>query len=257
MLDVHPPHAPTHTWKDFFIHVGTIVIGLLIAVGLEQTVEWLHHRHQVAETRAALLQERVQNRRLNHKNIQQLLRMQATLQNNLQVLQAIKDHPGMQAASLPGTVFCYSDWDFAETGTWKAAQQSGVLSYMPQDEVRHDEGLYADLTGSADQAGVAVIALNKACQYLRIDPNPTHLSPAQLQETIKQMIAVETEAISWQEWFRDIHTTFPDFEAIPTRQQMSIARPLDAGERAALAKATQLTEQRVNAASPDPDSAAP
>jgi hypothetical protein len=24
MLDVHPPHAPTHTWKDFFIHVATI-----------------------------------------------------------------------------------------------------------------------------------------------------------------------------------------------------------------------------------------
>ncbi len=34
MLDVHPPHAPTHTWKDFFIHIATIVIGLIIAVGL-------------------------------------------------------------------------------------------------------------------------------------------------------------------------------------------------------------------------------
>ena len=46
MLDVHPPHAPTHTWRDFFIHIATIVIGLLIAVGLEQTVEYVHHRHQ-------------------------------------------------------------------------------------------------------------------------------------------------------------------------------------------------------------------
>jgi hypothetical protein len=39
MLDVHPLHSPTHTWKDFFLHIATIVIGLLIAVGLEQTVE--------------------------------------------------------------------------------------------------------------------------------------------------------------------------------------------------------------------------
>jgi hypothetical protein len=39
MLDVHPPHNPTHTWRDFLLHIATIVIGLFIAVGLEQTVE--------------------------------------------------------------------------------------------------------------------------------------------------------------------------------------------------------------------------
>jgi hypothetical protein len=31
MLDVHAPHEPVHTWKSFFIHIATIVIGLLIA----------------------------------------------------------------------------------------------------------------------------------------------------------------------------------------------------------------------------------
>jgi len=46
MLDVHPPHAPTHTWRDFFIHIATICVGLLIAIGLEQTVEAIHHHEQ-------------------------------------------------------------------------------------------------------------------------------------------------------------------------------------------------------------------
>jgi hypothetical protein len=46
MLDVHPPHTSVHTWRDFFIHIATIVVGLLIAVGLEQTVEYVHHSHQ-------------------------------------------------------------------------------------------------------------------------------------------------------------------------------------------------------------------
>ena len=45
MLDVHVPH-PTHTWKDFFIHIATITVGLLIAVSLEQTVEYLHRLHE-------------------------------------------------------------------------------------------------------------------------------------------------------------------------------------------------------------------
>lgn len=44
ILDVHPPHEPTHTWTDFFIHISTICVGLLIAIGLEQSVEAIH-RH--------------------------------------------------------------------------------------------------------------------------------------------------------------------------------------------------------------------
>ena len=43
-LDVHPAHHAATTWRDFFIHIATIVLGLLIAVGLEQRVEHFHHR---------------------------------------------------------------------------------------------------------------------------------------------------------------------------------------------------------------------
>jgi hypothetical protein len=45
MLEVHAPHEAPRTWKGFFIHIATIVIGLFIAVGIEKTVEFLHHRH--------------------------------------------------------------------------------------------------------------------------------------------------------------------------------------------------------------------
>jgi hypothetical protein len=46
MLDVHAPHKTEHTWTDFFIHIATITVGLFIAIGLEQTVEYFHHLHQ-------------------------------------------------------------------------------------------------------------------------------------------------------------------------------------------------------------------
>jgi hypothetical protein len=46
MLDVHPAHHAASTWRDFFIHIATIVVGLLIAVALEQTVEFVHRTHQ-------------------------------------------------------------------------------------------------------------------------------------------------------------------------------------------------------------------
>jgi len=62
-LEVHPPHASVHTWKDFLIHIATIVVGLLIAVGLEQSVVYLHKRHQLAEAREGLRAELLDTRR--------------------------------------------------------------------------------------------------------------------------------------------------------------------------------------------------
>jgi len=61
MLDVHPPHHAASTWRDFFIHIATIVIGLLIAVALEQTVEYIHHRHQRHQLQEDLHNEAEQN----------------------------------------------------------------------------------------------------------------------------------------------------------------------------------------------------
>src|SRR6516162_150479 len=51
MLDVHPAHHAASTWRDFFIHIATIALGLLLAVGLEQGVEVIHHRHEANHAR--------------------------------------------------------------------------------------------------------------------------------------------------------------------------------------------------------------
>jgi hypothetical protein len=42
MLDVHPPHKSIEGVGEFFLHLFTITVGLLIAVGIEAAVE----RHQ-------------------------------------------------------------------------------------------------------------------------------------------------------------------------------------------------------------------
>jgi hypothetical protein len=42
----HPPNA----WKDFWILMGTISIGLLIALGLEVAVEWRHRIQSALRT---------------------------------------------------------------------------------------------------------------------------------------------------------------------------------------------------------------
>lgn len=57
MLDVHAPHEALHTWKGFFIHIATIVVGLFIAVALEQSVEAINRHNEVTALREDLHQE--------------------------------------------------------------------------------------------------------------------------------------------------------------------------------------------------------
>ncbi|THD65960.1 hypothetical protein [Phenylobacterium sp.] len=55
-MDIHRPKA-AHSVREFLIEIGTIICGILIALGLEQTIELLHWRHVVGEEREALKDE--------------------------------------------------------------------------------------------------------------------------------------------------------------------------------------------------------
>lgn len=89
MLDVHVPH-PTHSWKDFLIHIATISVGLLIAVGLEQGVEILHHRHQAARLEEDMRAEAAQNLRVMDSDFAGMVPMMAWTGS---AMQAVRDAP--------------------------------------------------------------------------------------------------------------------------------------------------------------------
>src|SRR5450631_1415712 len=86
MLDIHPAQRSANSWKEFFVHIATIVIGLLIAVGLEQTVEYFHHRHLASEARASIQRELIQDASILQQDGQRLLADQQSLEKDLAVL---------------------------------------------------------------------------------------------------------------------------------------------------------------------------
>lgn len=49
MFDIHKV-KPVHGWREFFGEVGIIVLGVVIALGLEQVAEFVHWQHKVRET---------------------------------------------------------------------------------------------------------------------------------------------------------------------------------------------------------------
>jgi hypothetical protein len=63
MLDVHVPHGKLEGVKDFALHLFTITIGLLIALGLEGCVERYHKAEIRREAEANLRQELLDNQK--------------------------------------------------------------------------------------------------------------------------------------------------------------------------------------------------
>lgn len=126
MLDVHPPEHGIHGVRDFAIHLMTITVGLLIALGLENAVEAMHHRHQRKEAEATLRQEIADNQ----GKLSRILESSKTTHDNmvrtLLFLQARRDG---ERGNPSGISFSFSETPLESTG-WRTALATGAISYM-------------------------------------------------------------------------------------------------------------------------------
>jgi hypothetical protein len=194
MLEVHAPHESAHTWKDFLIHIATIVIGLLIAVALEQTVEFFHHRREVAETRAALHEELQKNIALFHQNVDGHIMTMAFLHNNLRIFEYLRDHPGTPQEKLPGILYWPIFTKPPEKAAWTTAERTDVLSLMPRAEVREIADRYAKLDYAWEAYQPVIASLTQCTTYFSQTPDISTLSPAAVAdeiEIIKQTMSRE------------------------------------------------------------------
>ena len=55
-MKIHFPQ-PLHGWREFTGEVGVIVLGVLIALGAQQAVEWVHFRNEQRNTLKRLFEE--------------------------------------------------------------------------------------------------------------------------------------------------------------------------------------------------------
>lgn len=187
MLDVHPPHASPLTWRDFLLHIATITVGLLIAIGLEQTVEYFHHRQQVSETRRALLLEQKKDTEFFALETD-LLRDQAPVyRTDLAILIYLRDHSGAPPATWPGVL----DWRwhgayYLEAG-WVTAQTDGVVEHMPAREAQNFDDIYRRLRELYATENAEAHALEEARRILFLYPQPERATAQVLDEAIRSM----------------------------------------------------------------------
>ena len=143
MLDVHAPHSRIEGFKDFLLHLLTITIGLLIALGLEGGVEWQYHRHLVRDANQALRAEIAQNIKTLESMRQPVADQRKQLDADLNALAIMRTHPNQKGQSL---TFGFVTHSFDDTA-WRTAQTTGAFAYMPYAEA----GKYADAYGAQQQ----------------------------------------------------------------------------------------------------------
>jgi len=174
MLDVHPPHHAANSWRDFFIHIATIVVGLLIAIALEQTVEAIHHRHQRNELIEQLDAEHHQTLKDaidDAANDEMFLNWEAERIEALQ--RVITQHQPYSAPPRPAAAVYNSPGD----PVWLAAKASGLTSLLPQQVVIANSEPEILLRHMGDQIAESVRVQNTilipACSRVPLLPDAT------------------------------------------------------------------------------------
>jgi hypothetical protein len=187
VIDVHPPHEPIHGWRDFFIHLSTITIGLLIALSLEGCVEWQHHRHLVHEAESSLRTEIQQNSQAVQETLVGLRKEQEALVKDVAILKYImknKKPPADSSIAINFNIRSLSNV------SWKTAQSTGALSYIPYD-VAQD---YGDIYTTQDELEVAeqqaardaIVSVGPFINSSKDDTDPT----GGQAESVKQKIEI-------------------------------------------------------------------
>jgi hypothetical protein len=140
VIDVHPPTEPVHGWRDFLLHLLTITIGLLIALSLEGCVEWRHHRHLVHEAEASLQGEIKTNAENIAGALDDVRKEQATLKGDIEILQRIIANPKVKNYEEFTVNFRIRTF---QDVSWKTAQSTGALGYMPYEQAHEYADLYS------------------------------------------------------------------------------------------------------------------
>jgi hypothetical protein len=131
-MEVHAPHYPIMSKKEFLVHLLAITIGLLIAVGIEGCVELYREHNLVKEARRTLRDEIQYNSDKMAGALPEIEKEKQSVADSIKFLTRIMENPKDKAAQ------------HGSIGAWKTAQATNALAYMPYAEAQR----YSDIYGS-------------------------------------------------------------------------------------------------------------
>ena len=191
-MEIHPPHAPAHSFKDFVIQLVTITAGVLIALSIESVREWNHYRTLVAEAREMIQREIADNRREVEGVVSGTAKRQGNLANALRLADELlaKKTPTVNQIEL--------GFELAEvsSASWQSAERTGALAHMDYAEVQKYSRLYGHQDLFVQQQRSSVEQLRLAMGILQADPTEATAKDLELfrQRVIELRATLEIES---------------------------------------------------------------
>ncbi len=201
MLDVHPPNHPVHGWRDFFIHLITITIGLVIALSLERLVELRHRHHLVKDAEVALHTEIEDNSNKLDEELQRIKAEQRTLADDVAILNAMIANPRALNQQDPVIQFNVPAFDDV---SWKTAQSTGALSYMTYKQAHEYGEIYNDQSevyvaeheAARDAMASYALMVNRDKAHPKMNPADAPMMKQRIELFQTQLIMVESFLMS-------------------------------------------------------------
>ena len=129
-MEIHKP-KPVHNWREFLIELGTITLGVGIALAAEQAVEWYHWHNKVAEARAVIATELASSVR----NAIERLALERCGERRLDALEQILD-AASRTGQLPPVGYIGAmplrQWT---SGAWDGVLASQTATHFPRQEL--------------------------------------------------------------------------------------------------------------------------
>jgi hypothetical protein len=157
-MDIHKP-KPIRNWRELLTEVGTIVLGVSIALAAEQSVEWVHWHQEVAAARTLIAKEIAVNdvyfsRRIAYQPcMSRQIKEAETIINDLEAGRPHGDFTALHT----GIEQSYED------SQWQSQRASQVLTHFPSNELTLMTRHYAGMEGLRiwmDHEGFAWADLN-------------------------------------------------------------------------------------------------
>ena len=138
-MEIHHPDKPFHSKKEFLIHMLTVVLGILIALGLDGMAEWFHHRALVHEARQNIAAELRKNQTILNGAIPEIRKREEDLNHIIEVMAQLEKNPN---AFKHGQMSYGVDYHDLYTTAWQTASVSGAVTYMKYDELNRYTDVY-------------------------------------------------------------------------------------------------------------------
>ena len=206
-MEIHVPQGRPHSLKNLLIELGTITLGILIALSLEGILEWNHYRKLVNEARETIRREITDNA----EDLRKALAKAGEANRNIeQALQMVRELLSTRKTSI-STLSLSVEVAELSSVSWQSAERTGALSHMPYTDVQGYSKVYGMQDLYAARQRQALDRLATALAHVGFAAEPEKAAPEDLRALRSQVRDLQASLYLLDQFGKELLKSYQKF----------------------------------------------